>query len=65
MIDPIRISPKEARKKIQSGDALFVCAYDSDEKFNSMHLDGAISFKEFSGQSGSLPKDQQIIFYCA
>jgi rhodanese-related sulfurtransferase len=60
-----RISVGEARQKVESGSALLVCAYDNDEKFHSMHLQGAISLDELRSRQESLPKDQEIIFYCA
>lgn len=63
MTDVPRIGPRETRTKVQSGDALLVCAYDSDDKFLTVHLDGAISLSEFRQQSASLPKDKEIIFY--
>ena len=65
MAEPVRISPEETRKRIRSGAALLVCAYDDDEKFKRNQLEGAISFKEFKMRSGSLAKGQEIIFYCA
>ena len=63
MTEPVRIAPEEARKKVVVKEALFVCAYDSDEKFNRMHLEGAISFSEFKAMAVSLPRDREIIFY--
>jgi rhodanese-related sulfurtransferase len=65
MRDPIRISPEEARQKVTAGSALLVCAYDDEEKFKRVHLDGSISFGEFKSRLPSLAKDQEIIFYCA
>ncbi len=65
MSEPIRIPPEEAREKILSREALFVCAYDDEEKFGRMRLEGAISFREFKEQAASLAKDRLIIFYCA
>jgi rhodanese-related sulfurtransferase len=58
------VSAAEAHAHVQGGNALLVCAYDSDEKFNKAHLDGAISLSDFQQRSGSIPKDQEIIFYC-
>jgi hypothetical protein len=64
MIEPIRISPEDARIKITAG-ALLVCAYESDERFKLNHLEGAVSFSEFMKIKKTLPKDKGIIFYCA
>lgn len=60
-----RISAEEARKRVQSGSALLVCAYDSDEKFQKMKLEGALSLSEFRSKLSALSKDQEVIFYCA
>jgi rhodanese-related sulfurtransferase len=59
-----RISPEGARKKVKSSEALLVCAYKEDEIFKQMRLEGALSYKEFKKKVASLPKDQEIIFYC-
>jgi len=60
----MRISPEKARGKVQSSEALLVCAYEEDKKFRDMHLEGAISYDEFKKKVASLPKEQEIIFYC-
>jgi rhodanese-related sulfurtransferase len=61
-----RINPREAREHINHGaGTLFVCAYDSDEKFQKNHLAGAISLSELRSRAGAIPKDREIIFYCA
>jgi rhodanese-related sulfurtransferase len=65
MIEPERITPEYARKKALSGEALLVCAYEDEEKFKKMHLEGAISLNEFKNMAGSLSGEQEIIFYCA
>ena len=50
---------------MESNSAMLVCAYDSEEKFEQNHLKGAIPLVEFESQVDSLPKDREIIFYCA
>jgi len=65
MSDPIRISPREARQKVVSGQALLVCAYDDDDKFKKNHIEGAQSFSELRSHLPGLAKSQEIIFYCA
>ncbi len=61
-----RISPEQAHADLKSKpDALLVCAYEGDKPFENNHLEGAISLGEFQSQAGSLPRDQEIIFYCA
>jgi hypothetical protein len=63
MTEPVRIPPEEARKKVLAKAALFVCAYEDEEKFRRMHLEGALSFTEFKDMAASVSKDQEIIFY--
>ena len=65
MADAIRIAPEEARKKVISRTALFVCAYDDEKKFKQFHLAGAIPLSEFRSKLSCLNKDHEIIFYCA
>ena len=60
-----RIEVKEARDLVQAGKALLVCAYDSDEKFAKLHLDGAISLAELKAKLPTLDKAKPIVFYCA
>ena len=65
MAESIRITPEETRKKVTAGTALLVCAYEDDERCRQMHLQGAMLFSEFKSKLAELPKDQEIIFYCA
>ena len=65
MGEVVRIPPGEVREKLKSGQVLLVCAYPDDEKFKSLHLEGAISFQEFESRRPSLPKGREIVFYCA
>ncbi len=65
MTEIMRISPQAVRENVTSGQAVFVCAYDDENKFNANHLEGAISLSDFRSRLSSLPQDQEIIFYCA
>ena len=60
-----RISPDEAHDHLESGNAMLVCAYDSEEKFRQNHLEGAISLDEFRHEDDTLPQNYEVIFYCA
>jgi rhodanese-related sulfurtransferase len=60
-----RINAHEAHDRLVADGSLLVCAYDSDEKFQQNHLRGAMPLSEFRSQADSLPKNQEIIFYCA
>jgi len=61
----IRITPEETFQKLRAGKALLVCAYGSAEQFRNLRLDGAIPLAEFKEKLPSLPKNQEIVFYCA
>ena len=65
-MEPIdRISVGDARKKVQANQALLVCAYDDEAKCRAVNLDGSISLTSFQSKVASLPKSQEIIFFCA
>ena len=61
----VRIGPEETYQKVKAGLALLVCSYDGEAVFQKTHIDPSISFGEFQKRLPSLPKDQEIIFYCA
>jgi hypothetical protein len=44
---------------------LLVCAYDDDDKFARMPLPGAIPRSRFTAEMKQVPKDKQLVFYCA
>jgi len=48
-----------------AGRALLVCGYEDEEKFGALRLEGAVSFAEFQKMLPTLPKDKEIVFYCA
>jgi len=65
MAEAERIRPDEAHEKVESGEAVLVCAYEDEQKCRSMRLEGSISLKELEERLGSVPKEREIIFYCA
>jgi dienelactone hydrolase len=65
MADVPRITAEEAHRKVSAGDAELICAYADAAKCARMALDGAISLADLERQAGSLPKDRELIFYCA
>jgi rhodanese-related sulfurtransferase len=65
MAEAIRITPEETYRKLRAGKALLVCAYDSEEQFRNLQLEGAISFSELRAKLPALSKDQEIVLYCA
>jgi hypothetical protein len=60
-----RISVEEARSRASAGEAVLVCAYDDEAKCDRIRLAGAISLKRLERDAASMPKDREIIFYCA
>ena len=60
-----RIDVQETRRRVTAGEALLVCAYEDESKCDRIKLDGATSLTSFRPRAESLPKDQEIIFYCA
>lgn len=65
MVTPVRLSAEDVREKTRSNAALLVCAYEENDKFTGMQLEGAIGWQQFQSILPDLAKDQEIIFYCA
>ncbi len=63
MLEPVRVPPEEARKKVLSGEAMLVCAYEDETKFRRLHLEGAVSLRELKDKVASLSRQREIIFY--
>ncbi len=59
------VSAQEAFTRARNGIALLVCAYESDDKFKHVHLEGAIALSEFRRQKAAISCDRELIFYCA
>ena len=64
MTEVRRITPAEARQKVTSGKALFVCAYESEALCKRNHPEGGIPLADFTSRLPSLGKEQEIIFFC-
>ena len=65
MAEPRRIAPEEARQKVQSAQALLVCAYEDEAKCRKLRLEGAETLGQLEAKLPRLGEDAQIIFYCA
>jgi hypothetical protein len=65
MADIERISVEDAHRKVGADQALLVCAYEDDAKCRALGLDRSLSLTEFQTKAASLPKHQEIIFFCA
>lgn len=63
MTQVARVAPEEVYPKIKAGEALLVCAYDDERKFEAFHLDGAMSLNEFRQKLPSLSLEREIVFY--
>jgi len=42
-----------------------VCGYEDDAKCRKGRLEGSIPFARFASMAQTLPKNKEIIFYCA
>ena len=51
------LSADKAHEQVRNGSALLVCAYDSDEKFQKFHLEGAISLSDFRQKAAAFSKN--------
>jgi rhodanese-related sulfurtransferase len=65
MNDVTRVTPEEIQPRLQSGEAILVCAYEDEAKFQRLRLPGAISLAAFKSLQPTLPQDREIVFYCA
>jgi hypothetical protein len=63
MSEPKRVTAEEVYDRLRSGKVLLVCAYEDEEKYRKLQLEGAISFNAFKSKLPSLSKDQEIVFY--
>jgi hypothetical protein len=66
MIDDVpRIEAEEAHRRVASGRALLVCAYENEAKCEPIRLEGSITMRELRQRFSSLLADTELIFYCA
>jgi rhodanese-related sulfurtransferase len=60
------ISAENAHELLRTDPAaVLVCAYETDEEYRKNDLEGAISLNEFRKRRNSIPKDENVIFYCS
>ena len=60
-----RVSPEEARREVEAGRALLVCAYDDESKCRQLRLENAVTLQDLQRRVDSVPRNQALIFYCA
>jgi hypothetical protein len=65
MSDAPRMDVQTAHQKVVDGEALLICAYEDDERCQSIRLEGSIMMKDLMEQLPWLPREQEFIFYCA
>ncbi len=58
-----RIDAERARERVETGDALLVCAYDDEGKCRDLEVDDAITLEEL--RSREVANDREIVFFCA
>jgi rhodanese-related sulfurtransferase len=60
------ISASSAHELLKTDPAaVLVCGYEKEDDFRKNDLEGAISLSEFRRRLDSIPKDENVIFYCA
>lgn len=60
-----RSTVAEARRKVEEGKAVLICAYESEDVCKGMMLEGGMSLAQLRERLPSLDKGQELIFYCA
>ena len=60
-----RVSVDTARREVEAGRALLVCAYDDESKCRQLRLENAIALHDLQRRVDSVPRNQTLIFYCA
>jgi len=63
--DVERIDVSNARTETVRGRAVLVCGYEDDAKCRKRRLEGSIPFGRFASMAQTLPRNKEIIFYCA
>ena len=62
MMDPIRVSPSEARMLMINNEALLVATYEG-ESFERNYFTGAVPIDMFQEQLPALAKERELVFY--
>jgi hypothetical protein len=58
-----RLPPAVARDRVQSRQALLVCAYEK-ARCQGTHLAGSITLEDLEPRLAALPREQEIILFC-
>jgi rhodanese-related sulfurtransferase len=65
MDDIPRIDVCDPHRRVQSGYALLVCAYDNEGEYRRLRLEGGTALVTLQRRAPSLSREREIIFYCA
>jgi len=65
MAEVERINVLDAQARVANGMALLVCAYEDPGRHRDYNLRGSISMQHYRELKPTLPKDTEVIFYCA
>jgi hypothetical protein len=65
MADTIdRMGPQEAKRLVEQGSAMLICAYE-DQRCKDLLLEGGMLRSEFESKLPAPARNQTLIFYCA
>ena len=56
---------EDARREVEAGRALLVCAYDDEQKCRELRLENAVTLQDLQRRVDSVPRSQPLVFYCA
>lgn len=59
-----RISAEESQRRMRQ-NSWIVCAYDDASKCAKYQIPGSMTLADLKPQTERLPKNQELIFYCA
>ena len=58
------ITAEQALRDLQDG-ALLVNGYDNEESWEGTRVPGALFYPDFLNEAARLPRNTEIMFYCA
>ncbi len=65
MESELRIPADRARREMEAGRALLVCAYEDEEKCRRLMFEGALTLSQLEERLASHPDGVDVLFYCA
>jgi hypothetical protein len=65
MAEATRIEVDDAYRQVVAEQALLICAYEDEAQCRQIPLQGSIPLTQLASRVPSLPKDTELIFYCA